>query len=95
MKSNYHQVPIGPIDIWNNAFKSKEGLFEWSFMPFGLNPPPPNFMRLMDDILRPFTNSLVVVYLDDILIFSKSLAENCIIFNISFKPYGNTNYVPT
>ena len=71
----YHQVQMEPIDVWKVAFKSKEGLFEWLAMPFRFTNAPATFMRLMDDILRAFTNSFVVVYLDGILIFSKSWEE--------------------
>ena len=72
LKSDYHRVPIEQTNVWKTTFNSKEGFFEWLVMPFGLTNAPSNFMRLMDNILRPFTNSLMVIYLDDILIFIKS-----------------------
>jgi len=76
LNSGYHWVLIEQTNVWKSDFKSKEGLFEWLVIPFGLKNTPTNFMRLMDDILYYFTNSFVVVCLDDILIFSKSWVEH-------------------
>jgi hypothetical protein len=76
LKSRYYQFPIEQNDVWKTTFKYKEGLFEWIVMPFGLTNSPTNFMRLMDYVLRPFTNSFVVVYLDGILIFNRTWEEH-------------------
>ena len=74
LKFGYHQVPIEPTDVWKTTFK--EGIFERLVMPFRLTNDLANFMRLMNKILWPFTKSFVVVYLDDILIFSQASEEN-------------------
>ena len=76
LRNAYHLVRIREGDEWKTAFNTPTGHYEYLVKPFGLTNAPAVFQALVNDILRDMIDKYVFVYLDDILIFSKSREEH-------------------
>src|SRR5438445_8177084 len=76
LASGYWQIEMDEKDIVKTAFTCHLGLFEFTVMPFGLKNAPPTFQRMMNEILGEWLDEFVVVYIDDIMIYSKTFGEH-------------------
>jgi len=76
LRSGYHQILVKADDVQKTAFRSRYGHYEYVVMPFGVTNAPAVFMDYMNRIFRPFLDKFDVVFIDDILIYSRTQEEH-------------------
>ena len=88
LRSGYWQMPVKPGDVQKTVFKTRWGLYEFWVMPFGVTNAPAQFMNMMNGLLGEYLDKFVLVFLDNVLIYSANPQDHALVNIGLFYPWG-------
>ncbi|XP_026447251.1 uncharacterized protein LOC113347788 [Papaver somniferum] len=93
LRAGYHQIRVFPADTYKTAFKTHQGHYEFMVMPFGLTNAPASFQVLMNDVFQPYLRKFILVFFDDILVYSPDMTSHLRHLELTLKTLQEQNTI--